>query len=222
MWTLWAHLTGFQLVGTNSIERNDVNPNGSQGWEPLTHFAGGLGLVLHYIHLCMTETSLQQIFGLVPAIVDHYIILALGSGLHSGQHPEACIVRPSWAKMLSTTAWLSSSIHFYRGHWEHWWTKVAHAGPWGSMMEHVTYNFLESWYYSTRALWLGLMVSAQLGYGKHYLSLGRIILDEILNPPAAGHYSHVPCLFVSGSSIKHLKVLFCCWHMLFPMAHHMS
>src|SRR5882724_11549158 len=62
--------------------------------------AGGLGLVLHYIHSCMTETSLQQIFGLVLATVDHYIqfgLRILDSTLAS--IPEACIVWPNGAKM---------------------------------------------------------------------------------------------------------------------------
>ena len=95
-------LQGFQAGWElTPIKRNDVNPNGEPrlGAHSLNS-AGGLGLVLHYIHLCMTETSLQQIFGLVPAIVDHYIhfgLRILDSTLAS--IPEACIVRPSWAKM---------------------------------------------------------------------------------------------------------------------------
>src|SRR5882724_7915917 len=72
-------LQGFQAEWElNHIERSDVNPNGEPrlGARSL-NAAGVLGLVLHYIHSCMTETSLQQIFGLVPATVDRYIQFGL-------------------------------------------------------------------------------------------------------------------------------------------------
>ena len=86
---------------SNPIDRNDVNPNGQPrlGARSL-NAAGGLGLVLHYIHSCMTETSLQQIFGLVPATVDRYVHFGLRildttlAGLS-----EARIIWPSVAKI---------------------------------------------------------------------------------------------------------------------------
>lgn len=38
---------------------------------------GALGLVLHYLNSTMLETSLQQLFGLIPATVSRYIIFGL-------------------------------------------------------------------------------------------------------------------------------------------------
>ena len=95
-------LTAFQAEWNSTpIERSDVNVHrqprlGARSLDA----AGGLGLVLHYIHSCMTETSLQQIFGLVPSTVDHYVHFGLEildttlEGL-----PEARIIWPNVAKM---------------------------------------------------------------------------------------------------------------------------
>ena len=38
---------------------------------------GAFGLVLHYLNSCMTQTSLQQFLGLVPATVDCHILVSL-------------------------------------------------------------------------------------------------------------------------------------------------
>src|SRR5882724_1832613 len=99
---MWIPLQGFQAEWElTPIERSDVNPNGEPrlGARSL-NAARGLGLVLHYVHSCMTETTLQQIFGLVLATVDHYIqfgLRILDSTLAS--IPEAHIVWPSGAKL---------------------------------------------------------------------------------------------------------------------------
>jgi hypothetical protein len=67
--SLWYH---------KSITHPDTN---SQGIPCLNHHSldagGALGLVLHYLNSTMHETSLQQIFALIPATVSHY----LSSGL---------------------------------------------------------------------------------------------------------------------------------------------
>lgn len=39
--------------------------------------AGALGLILHYLNSTMHETSLQQIFAIIPATVTHYITFGL-------------------------------------------------------------------------------------------------------------------------------------------------
>ena len=57
---------------------------------------GALGLVLHYLNSCITQTSLQQIFGLVPATVEHYIHISfqiLDKTLLSMLY--ACVVWPN-------------------------------------------------------------------------------------------------------------------------------
>jgi len=55
-------LQGFQAGWELTlIERNDVNPNGEPrlGAHSL-NAAGGLGLGLHYIHLCMLKTQCEH------------------------------------------------------------------------------------------------------------------------------------------------------------------
>lgn len=71
--------SGFQRIWDMTlIARRDVNEN-SVPWTEcrLLDAAGGLGLMLHYLHSCMVETSLQQIFGLIPATVDRYLNFAM-------------------------------------------------------------------------------------------------------------------------------------------------
>lgn len=72
--------SGFRTAWTdNPIPRNDVNSNGSTrpGRRSLDA-AGGLGLLLHYLHGTMSETALQQIFAVVPSVLTRYVHFALG------------------------------------------------------------------------------------------------------------------------------------------------
>jgi hypothetical protein len=86
---------------TTAIERRDVNVNGVPRISRCSlDAAGGLGLVLHYIHSCMMQTSLQQIFGLVPATVDRHINFALNIlDVTLAKMPEARILWPDEVKM---------------------------------------------------------------------------------------------------------------------------
>lgn len=71
---------GFRAAWTqNPIPHNDVNPRGSTrlGRRSLDA-AGGLGLLLHYLHGTMSETALQQIFAIVPSVLTRYVHFALG------------------------------------------------------------------------------------------------------------------------------------------------
>ena len=69
--------SGFRdFWSTTTITDVDVDGNPWLGHHSLDA-TGALGLVLHYLNSCMTQTSLQQIFGLVPATVDHYILFSL-------------------------------------------------------------------------------------------------------------------------------------------------
>jgi hypothetical protein len=57
---------------------------------------GGLGLVLHYLLSTMSETSLQEIFTLIPSTVSRYINFSLDTLLHVLKSvPDAAI---SWPK----------------------------------------------------------------------------------------------------------------------------
>jgi hypothetical protein len=78
-----------------------VNPNGVPHVDHRSlDAAGGVGLVLHYIHSCMTQTSLQQIFGLIPATVDRYTNFALNIlDVTLAKMPAARIMWPDEAKV---------------------------------------------------------------------------------------------------------------------------
>lgn len=57
-----------------AIPRGDTNPSGEpRPWRRSLDAAGALGLLLHYIGSAMTETSLEQIFTLIPSTVTRYI-----------------------------------------------------------------------------------------------------------------------------------------------------
>ncbi|KAI0917424.1 hypothetical protein AcW1_007380 [Taiwanofungus camphoratus] len=67
--------SGFTAAwGMMPIPRNDTNTYGRP--RPGAHSldaAGALGLYLHYINSSMTETSLEEIFALIPATVNRYL-----------------------------------------------------------------------------------------------------------------------------------------------------
>ncbi|KAA1069756.1 hypothetical protein PGT21_032783 [Puccinia graminis f. sp. tritici] len=81
----------------STIERGDVNPNGEPqpGCRSLDA-AGALGLVLHWLCSTMSSYSLQQLFGITPAVCSCY----LSSGMHHllevlKQHPQARFLWPT-------------------------------------------------------------------------------------------------------------------------------
>jgi hypothetical protein len=60
------------------ITRPDINLHGIPRLNRRSLNAGGaLGLILHYLNSTMQETSLQQIFALVPATVSRYLTSGL-------------------------------------------------------------------------------------------------------------------------------------------------
>ncbi|EIW77798.1 hypothetical protein CONPUDRAFT_92166 [Coniophora puteana RWD-64-598 SS2] len=78
------------------IPRDDTNQQGRArlGRRSLDA-AGALGLVLHYLNSTMRETSLMQIFALIPSTVSRYIRFAMRILLRTLRHlPEAAIVWP--------------------------------------------------------------------------------------------------------------------------------
>lgn len=79
------------------IPRRDASTSGSSrpGGRSLDT-DGALGLVLHYLNSTMLETSLQQIFGLIPTTVSRYITFGLDILLQTlRQMPEAEIQWPA-------------------------------------------------------------------------------------------------------------------------------
>ncbi|KAH8099883.1 hypothetical protein BXZ70DRAFT_872038, partial [Cristinia sonorae] len=61
----WSHQT---------IPLTDANPHGQPrvGGRSLDAI-GALGLYLHHLNSCMTDTSLQEIFALIPSMVSRYL-----------------------------------------------------------------------------------------------------------------------------------------------------
>src|SRR5882724_7787006 len=71
--------SGFRYFwSTPNIQHTDVDVHGYP-WlsQHSLDATGDLGLVLHYMNSCMTQTSLQQILGLVPATANCYIHFSL-------------------------------------------------------------------------------------------------------------------------------------------------
>ncbi|KAG2067340.1 hypothetical protein BDR04DRAFT_1129650 [Suillus decipiens] len=60
------------------ITHPDINSHGIPclNWRSL-NTGGALGLILHYLNSTMQETSLQQIFALIPSTVSHYLTSGL-------------------------------------------------------------------------------------------------------------------------------------------------
>lgn len=89
--------SGFELRwNTTPIPRNDANANGPPrlGARSLDA-AGALGLYLHWISSTMRETSLQEVFALIPSTVNRYIQFA-GEILNATLKdiPEAAVAWP--------------------------------------------------------------------------------------------------------------------------------
>jgi hypothetical protein len=80
-----------------TIDRVDVNPIGEpQVGRQLLDAAGTLGLVLHWMCLTMSSYSLQQLFGVTPAVCSWY----LASGM---QHLLAVLQEHPLAQFLWPT-----------------------------------------------------------------------------------------------------------------------
>ncbi|OAX30606.1 hypothetical protein K503DRAFT_778108 [Rhizopogon vinicolor AM-OR11-026] len=63
------------------IARTDISSHGNPQPNRRSLDAGGaLGLILHYLNSTMHETSLQQIFALIPATVSRYLTGYFQSG----------------------------------------------------------------------------------------------------------------------------------------------
>ncbi|KDN44640.1 hypothetical protein RSAG8_05405, partial [Rhizoctonia solani AG-8 WAC10335] len=93
----------------HTIPREDVNPQGltCPGRRSLDA-EGALGLLLHYLSGTMGETTLQQVFALVPSVIAHYIKFALGIMLAVLRYlPDGKITWPNAEKMRE----YSDAIH---------------------------------------------------------------------------------------------------------------
>jgi len=189
-------LQGFQAEWElTPIERSDVNPNGEPrlGAHSL-NAAGGLGLVLHYIHSCMTETSLQQIFGLVPATVDCYIqfgLRILDSTLAS--IPEACIVWPNGTKMAEYNSMIVQWHPLLQGAFGSIdGLKLPVQVPEDPMMENATYNSWTHGHYSNQIFVFGPDGECSIDVWLDILIFWEgVILDAILNAPGIWNDSHL-------------------------------
>jgi hypothetical protein len=89
-----------------TIPRDDVNPGGStQLGRRSLDAEGALGLLLHFMSGTMNETSLQELFALVPSVLSRYIGFALTIlSTVLPQIQEARISWPSAAKMAEYSA----------------------------------------------------------------------------------------------------------------------
>ncbi|KAA1077710.1 hypothetical protein PGT21_017098 [Puccinia graminis f. sp. tritici] len=81
----------------NTIDRADVNPNGEpQIGRRSLDAAGTLGLVLHWLCLTMSSYSLQQLFGVTPAICSRYLASGMDHLLDVlNVHPKAQFLWPT-------------------------------------------------------------------------------------------------------------------------------
>ena len=78
------------------IRRSDTNRHGkARPGRRSLDAEGGLGLVLHYLSSTMSETSLQQIFALIPSTVSRYVSFGLSTLLKVlRKAPDAAIRWP--------------------------------------------------------------------------------------------------------------------------------
>jgi hypothetical protein len=94
---------GFSLGWeTMPIPREDTLPAGQPclGMRSLDA-ASALGLILHYLGSAMLETSLQQIFAIIPSTVSRYLTFAKQLLLETlRQMPDAAIAFPKEAEFL--------------------------------------------------------------------------------------------------------------------------
>ncbi|EUC60429.1 DDE family endonuclease, partial [Rhizoctonia solani AG-3 Rhs1AP] len=72
--------SGFRVIwNQRPIPRGDVDPMGNARLERRSLDAeGALGLVLHFLSSTMNETSLQEMFALVPSVLSRYLEFSLG------------------------------------------------------------------------------------------------------------------------------------------------
>ncbi|KAG8713049.1 hypothetical protein FRC08_013759 [Ceratobasidium sp. 394] len=93
---------GFRIAWLrHPIPRGDVNTQGlTRPGRRSLDAEGGLGLLLHYLSSTMDETSLQQIFALVPSVLTRYVHFRLSIMVSVLQElPDAKIFWPSPARM---------------------------------------------------------------------------------------------------------------------------
>ncbi|KAF8578723.1 hypothetical protein K439DRAFT_1648714 [Ramaria rubella] len=174
--------SGFRtLWDSTAIERSDVSSSGAPRLNRCSLDAmGGLGIVLHYIHSCMTQTSLQQIFGLVPTMVDRYINFAM--------------------KILDATLKGMVDAHV-------WWPTVGKIQDFGKMITE-SHPRLEGAFGSIDGLNLPVEVPEDPGMENatyngwthnHYSSQIFVfgpdgtILQAMLNAPGSWHNSRIAC-----------------------------
>ncbi|KAA1080596.1 hypothetical protein PGT21_014072 [Puccinia graminis f. sp. tritici] len=81
----------------NTIDRADVNPNGEpQIGRRSLDAAGTLGLVLHWLCSTMSSYSLQQLFGVTPAVCSRYLASGMDHLLDVlNSHPKARFLWPT-------------------------------------------------------------------------------------------------------------------------------
>lgn len=74
--------------------------------------AGALGLVLHYLNSTMSETSLQEIFALIPATVSRYLNFSMAILLEALRSmPEAKVTWPTHTQEYNELSELIQSRH---------------------------------------------------------------------------------------------------------------
>ncbi|KAH9450939.1 hypothetical protein Pst134EB_018447 [Puccinia striiformis f. sp. tritici] len=81
----------------STIDREDVNPHGEpQIGRRTLDAAGSLGLVLHWISSTMSAYTLQQLFGITPAVCSRYLATGTKHLLTVlKEHPEARFLWPT-------------------------------------------------------------------------------------------------------------------------------
>ncbi|KAF8581562.1 hypothetical protein K439DRAFT_1654032 [Ramaria rubella] len=186
--TMGYDVDTFDFILESGFKTFDV----SLSWAPQLNrrsldVTGGLGIVLHYIHLCMTQTSLQQIFGLVPTTVDCYINFAM--------------------KILDATLEGMVDVHMITER------HPLLEGAFGSIdglnlpvevpddpgMENATYNGWTHNHYSSQIFVFGpdgMILQA------HDLQVTHPVYDQLIHGTQDGHYLVVDTAFPQGTSHK--------------------
>jgi len=115
---------------------------------------GALGLVLHYLNSCMTQTSLQQIFGLVPTTVNPYILLSLQIlDMTLLGMPDACIVWPNATQISQYSAMIVERHGLLQGAFGSIdGLKLPVEVPEDPMMENASFNSWTHGHYSNQIL----------------------------------------------------------------------
>jgi hypothetical protein len=90
----------------NPIPRSDAASRNARPNARSLDAEGALGLVLHYLNSTMRETSLQEIFALIPSTVSRYITFGLELLLWSFRGmPDAAVQWPrNWPEFARLNA----------------------------------------------------------------------------------------------------------------------